>query len=133
MHVEIRYNSFIHDVEKWPNIVILTIFQHCLRILNSKLIKNITFPNIAKHCYHGEYRCDDGNCIPLTYVCNGKKDCHDNTDESICKNVTVPHPTCELGHWQCNDGDCIRALWKCDGTNDCADESDEKGCGESAF
>ena len=29
----------------------------------------------------GEYPCANGKCIPESFMCNGKNDCGDNSDE----------------------------------------------------
>lgn len=29
-----------------------------------------------------EFHCSNGNCLPLSWACNGQKDCFDGSDES---------------------------------------------------
>lgn len=35
-------------------------------------------------CTADEYRCDNGQCIPIEQKCNRRYDCQDGTDETIC-------------------------------------------------
>ena len=36
-------------------------------------------------CTHGRFRCEDDHiCIPLSYQCDGDRDCDDASDESGC-------------------------------------------------
>ncbi|XP_029806015.1 very low-density lipoprotein receptor-like [Suricata suricatta] len=66
--------------------------------------------------------CGD-RCIPVTWLCNGERDCPDGTDEQ-CEDVCRGHPQA----WQCDDGKCISISWLCDGAGDCLDGSDEVNC-----
>jgi len=35
-------------------------------------------------CETGEFACDNGNCIPGSFRCDGDNDCDDNSDEIGC-------------------------------------------------
>jgi hypothetical protein len=69
-------------------------------------------------CKEGTFRCDDGRCLNQTLLCNGRRDCEDNSDETCC-----------TGSFRCDNGLCIAPSWQCDGVDDCGDNSDESKCG----
>lgn len=73
--------------------------------------------------------CDFGNCIPSSWRCDDRIDCHDRSDELDCKSNTCD-PTKEF---QCHSGSCIPLSWKCDTELDCPDASDEHDCGKFIF
>jgi len=63
-----------------------------------------------------------GECIPISWRCDGVKDCENGDDEKACKLFT-----CGDDYYACPDtGKCIPKAWLCDGTNDCSDKSDEE-------
>lgn len=70
------------------------------------------------------FSCPNGNCINLSWQCDGDDDCGDMADE---RNCTAHDGTCGF---MCNaTANCITADWVCDGDEDCNDGSDEADCG----
>ncbi|XP_035236655.1 basement membrane-specific heparan sulfate proteoglycan core protein-like isoform X3 [Anguilla anguilla] len=75
-------------------------------------------------CKAGQATCQNGECIPRDYLCDGERDCTDGSDEIKCG---TPSP-CEPNEFKCQNGRCALKLWRCDGDNDCGDNSDESYC-----
>ncbi|XP_011689648.1 PREDICTED: low-density lipoprotein receptor-like isoform X4 [Wasmannia auropunctata] len=73
-------------------------------------------------CSLRQFRCANGRCIPLSWVCDKTDDCTDNSDESPeeCKNTE-----CKDTDFKCSNGRCIPNIWHCDGDRDCPDGIDE--------
>ncbi|XP_075458989.1 low-density lipoprotein receptor-related protein 2-like [Ascaphus truei] len=69
-----------------------------------------------------QFACKE-KCIPISWLCNGDRDCPDGTDEQ-CDEVCHG----DKNAWQCDNGKCISSSWKCDGFSDCLDGSDESEC-----
>uniref|UniRef100_H2ZGU0 Uncharacterized protein n=1 Tax=Ciona savignyi TaxID=51511 RepID=H2ZGU0_CIOSA len=70
------------------------------------------------------WQCGDGlTYIEMDYLCDGRNDCPDLSDENELHCGT----TCEF---KCHSGDqkCALSYQKCDGYPDCADWSDEADC-----
>ncbi|XP_071889317.1 uncharacterized protein [Anas platyrhynchos] len=57
---------------------------------------------------------------PVSWKCDGEKDCDSGEDEENCGNVT-----CSAAEFTCNSGQCISKSFVCDGQGDCSDHSDE--------
>ncbi|XP_011640582.1 basement membrane-specific heparan sulfate proteoglycan core protein isoform X5 [Pogonomyrmex barbatus] len=91
-------------------------------VLNvEKFEQPVTRP--PKVCQYDQATCSNGDCIPKSYICDGKFDCTDGSDEMRCS----PHG-CEPNQFRCNNKQCVSKLWRCDGDKDCADNSDEENC-----
>uniref|UniRef100_A0AAQ4RBI4 EGF-like domain-containing protein n=1 Tax=Gasterosteus aculeatus aculeatus TaxID=481459 RepID=A0AAQ4RBI4_GASAC len=74
------------------------------------------------NCTAEEFRCANGECVRLTWKCDGDPDCKDKSDESEC-----PLLTCRPDEFQCGDGSCIHGTKQCNKVHDCPDHSDESG------
>lgn len=79
----------------------------------------------TRKCTEYEFTCDDKMCISLDLICNGKKDCMDNSDEVRgCLSIET---TCK--GFLCHNKHCLESHeWVCDGQDDCGDNSDEDNC-----
>ncbi|XP_043919164.1 basement membrane-specific heparan sulfate proteoglycan core protein isoform X3 [Protopterus annectens] len=85
------------------------------------------FPTIIpplRPCWTDEAVCQNEQCIPRDYLCDGERDCLDGSDELSC-GTSSP---CEPNEMKCRNGRCALKLWRCDGDDDCGDNSDEEYC-----
>lgn len=92
---------------------------------NSTTIKPATTPLV---CPTGYSRCNDGSkCIPSSFICNGRSDCKDSSDEPFgC------HLQCRSDQFKCwYTNKCVQKSQVCDGRADCTDGTDEAGCTSS--
>ena len=86
-------------------------------------------------CDPRAFRCNYGSCIDKDKVCNGVRDCVDNSDELNCFQsasnsdsnsvVALGIKQCSEIEFQCKNGQCIDSLLICDGVVNCSDHSDE--------
>ncbi|KAL1461807.1 hypothetical protein WDU94_013678 [Cyamophila willieti] len=78
-------------------------------------------------CKPDNFKCSNGRCINLNYLCDKKTDCADKSDEQGC---TRPVHICDNHKgFACADKTlCITYSWVCDGRKDCTDGSDEVEC-----
>ncbi len=99
-------------------------------------------------CLHAHTMCNDGTCILSHYVCDGRADCPDASDEVECSHVcsvSVNYNTnfncffsCIGAECVCNDlyfpcalGGCVPWSRVCDGVRDCPHSEDEQQCYDS--
>jgi len=77
------------------------------------------------------FTCNNGRCIPLSWLCDGDNDCVDHSDELICEADSPAHAPVVVCHgkskeFMCTSSrECIHLAWRCDGERDCLDGSDE--------
>ncbi|XP_075145941.1 uncharacterized protein LOC142220611 isoform X3 [Haematobia irritans] len=100
--------------------------------------RSIVFPNISGKagtplgigqnltyvCTEKQFRCGNGDCLPVRFLCDGESDCADHSDEMIPE-CRFKASTCGVEQFRCNNGKCIPNRWRCDQEKDCSDGSDE--------
>ncbi|XP_065188148.1 uncharacterized protein LOC135818870 [Sycon ciliatum] len=89
-----------------------------------------------------EFPCGNGDCVPLMWRCNKRRDCLTNEDEINCtarsteaagKNATTKKRPCHHNvEFRCGNSHCIPLKWLCDNASDCVDNEDEKYCKDAA-
>ncbi|KAL5015278.1 hypothetical protein ScPMuIL_009548 [Solemya velum] len=77
----------------------------------------------STNCWYDQFTCDNGNCIPDNWYCDGMDDCGDYSDEPF--GCSDPTSTCEYDEFTCDNSKCIPRSWLCDYYDDCGDNSDE--------
>lgn len=82
----------------------------------------------AKTCSDDQFTCDNQNCIPSRWKCDGDPDCADSSDEKRCLTTIRPIQVCSGKMFRCTEGTCVQGHWRCDGEEDCPDGSDEQSC-----
>ncbi len=113
------------------------------------LLQKPAISNIRRSCLQGQFTCSDGTCILTRYICDGKPQCPDHTDETDCnsvclhrelekstatycfKNCSAPDCACSEFYFQCSSGGCVSWRSVCDCVQDCIDNSDELLCDDS--
>lgn len=81
------------------------------------------------------FKCDYGACVDGDSICNGIKDCADNSDETVssCTRNNGTFGECLSSQFKCTSGQCIDSTSLCDGTVDCRDQSDETAIACGSF
>uniref|UniRef100_T1J2G9 EB domain-containing protein n=1 Tax=Strigamia maritima TaxID=126957 RepID=T1J2G9_STRMM len=74
-------------------------------------------------CHNDTFQCRSGWCLSWYYVCDGRANCDDGSDEDEC----IPFNCPRQAH-QCGDGSCLARSKVCNGRRDCIDGSDENNC-----
>ncbi|XP_063385358.1 sortilin-related receptor-like [Cydia fagiglandana] len=90
-------------------------------------------------CLDWMFKCENNNCLPYWWRCDGINDCGDNTDEVGCGSFIIdastpaPEPEikdkkCSKTQFTCSTGLCIPLSWVCDTAEDCPQGEDERSC-----
>lgn len=95
-------------------------------------------------CPRHWYKCDNGQCIPYQFYCDGNADCQGGDDEASCINIVSANQNNQTNRPQLNSAcgedkfmcyktnQCILAIYMCDGDMDCEMGEDELNCKSSA-
>lgn len=67
----------------------------------------LTCPTVENSCSSDHFTCNNGNCVPKGWRCDGDDDCRDNSDELSCSSQTCPP-----FFFVCGDGKCLPHSWR---------------------
>ncbi|CAA9998006.1 unnamed protein product [Nesidiocoris tenuis] len=82
-------------------------------------------------CQNGYFKCNNSQCVFKAYICDGRDDCGDGSDEDNRHACGPPDFRCPHGQWMCPGVSerCVNNSQVCDGKPDCPNGSDEgEGC-----
>ena len=71
------YDSFLLGTHPW------NVYDSMCH--EQEIIVNVSLTS----CYHDDFNCDDGGCIPINYRCDGINDCQDHSDEGDCRILNI--------------------------------------------
>ena len=60
----------------------ITLLWYCFCLPDLFKITSSMFVSV---CSMGQYKCPEGNCIMAEWLCDGEWDCHNGTDEQLCR------------------------------------------------
>ncbi|XP_066582506.1 modular serine protease-like [Prorops nasuta] len=79
---------------------------------------------ITNNCGRGKFQCLNGECIASEFLCDGRPDCKDQSDETQIE-CTKSGIICSEYAFKCTYGACVDGDVVCNGIKDCIDNSDE--------
>nr|XP_006817539.1 PREDICTED: low-density lipoprotein receptor-related protein 2-like [Saccoglossus kowalevskii] len=79
-------------------------------------------------CAPDKFRCENGHCLSIYWLCDEEFDCEDGSDETPEACNRRREHNCIGKDFICENQICIRESLVCDGFQDCGDGSDEIDC-----